>query len=33
LLNPEEAHSNPKKAKFGYKTISWGKDIIQREVK
>ena len=33
LLNPEEAHSNPKKAKFGYKTISWGTDIIQREVK
>ena len=33
LLNPEEAHSNPKKAKFGYKTISWGDEIIQREVK
>ena len=33
LLNPEEAHSNPKKSKFGYKTISWGSDIIQREVK
>lgn len=33
LLNPEEAHKNPNKAKFGYKTITWEKDIIQREVK
>lgn len=33
LLNPEEAHSNPKKAKFEYKTIVWGTELIQREVK
>lgn len=33
LLNPEEAHNNPNKAKFGYKTISWGTNLIQREVK
>jgi hypothetical protein len=33
LLNPEGAYSNPKKVKFGYKTISWEKDNIQREVK
>lgn len=33
LSNPEEAHRNPNKAKFQYKTISWGSEIIQREVK
>ena len=33
LVNPEEAHQNPKKAKFEYKTITWGRELIQREVK
>jgi len=33
LSNPEEAHRNPRKAKFEYTTIGWGTNLIQREVK
>lgn len=33
LSNPDEAHKNPNKAKFQYKTITWGSELIQREVK
>ena len=33
LSNPEEAHRNPRKAKFEYKTIGWGTELIKREVK